>query len=466
MVDDIKSPRGRGDLGGSLEPKQKFDKKPVSEEDSIEATQAELQEKISQLGGDTTANDDEQDLSLQNSDEPKHEETIEDKIEEEFGPPPVMDDLPESSDKPSRRFRKLNSSGFWTLKPSFTRKQWLIYGGALGLTIIAAIVAFFIFSSNKTVATPPKIIEQEPVVTTVPSKLTGLPVQPEVNERQVTGVMIENSVAARPQSGLSEAGIVFEAIAEAGITRFLALYQDTEANYIGPVRSARPYFVQWCMAFDCAYAHVGGSPEALSDIKRWDVKDIDQFFGAQYYHRANHRYAPHNMYTSQNQLTKYSESRGYTASEFDGFKHLVEAPVIKEADITTKTINLNYPTGTDYDVSYSYDTERNVYLRTLGGKKHFSVNKQDKKMRNAPSVVIAMVMSYSLKSDGYHSAYDSVGTGRMYLFQNGEVISGQWSRESRDSPFVLTDKEGDPVALTPGQAWISVVGQSSNVTYR
>src|SRR5581483_6348891 len=114
--------------------------------------------------------------------------------------------------------------------------------------------------------------------TTVASTLTGLPVDPSVNKRQVTAVMIENSLDARPQSGLDQAGIVFEALAEGGVTRFMALFQDTQPDYIGPVRSARPYYIQWLLGYDAAYAHVGGSPDALNDITAWHVKDLNQFY--------------------------------------------------------------------------------------------------------------------------------------------------------------------------------------------
>ena len=88
------------------------------------------------------------------------------------------------------------------------------------------------------------------------------------------------------QSGLAQAGVIFEAVAEGGITRYMALYQDTSPGYIGPIRnSARPYFIQWALGFDAAYAHVGGSPEAISDIQTWNVKDIDQFYNGSYYQR-------------------------------------------------------------------------------------------------------------------------------------------------------------------------------------
>ena len=112
------------------------------------------------------------------------------------------------------------------------------------------------------------------------SPLTGVALAEEVlTKRHVTAVMIENSPDARPQSGLKDAGIVYEAIAEGGITRFLALYQESRPGLVGPVRSVRPYYVEWGAAYDAAVAHIGGSARALQMIRSGNYGlDIDQFF--------------------------------------------------------------------------------------------------------------------------------------------------------------------------------------------
>src|SRR6185369_4571690 len=162
---------------------------------------------------------------------------------------------------------------------------------------------------------PPPVVKAKKVVpppapTTEASKLQGIQVGFDVNKRPVNAVMIENSEFARPQSGLDQAGVVFEAVAEGGITRFLTLFQDTNTAYLGPVRSVRPYYIQWALGFDAAIAHVGGSPEALSAMKSWSVKDLDQFANGSYFQRVNNRDAPHNVYTSTDQLHALESKKG------------------------------------------------------------------------------------------------------------------------------------------------------------
>jgi hypothetical protein len=125
--------------------------------------------------------------------------------------------------------------------------------------------------STEPAAEPPKFY----------SNLTGNLVESDaVSKQAVTGIMMENSPDARPQSGLKDSGVVFEAIAEGGITRFLVLYQEQKPQLIGPVRSVRMYYVDWVAGFNASVAHVGGSAAALSEVRNGNYRDIDQFFNA------------------------------------------------------------------------------------------------------------------------------------------------------------------------------------------
>lgn len=295
------------------------------------------------------------------------------------------------------------------------------------------------------------------------SNLTGLPISDaSINQRPVTGVMIENSLEARPQSGLNQAGVVFEAIAEAGITRFLALYQDTQPDYIGPVRSARPYFLQWCLGFDCALAHVGGSPEALSDIKTWGVKDLNQFYNGGSYERISSRAAPHNVYTSMAQLSALEGSKGIGASKYTSFPRKPDSPS-KTPNATSVDIS---PSSSNYSDHYDYDQATNSYKRSEGGQPHMELNKNGTQVQIQPKVVIAMVMQYSLESDGYHSQYNVIGSGPTYVFQDGTVTTGTWQKTSNAGQVTFTDANGQPIKLDAGQTWITAVGSASDVSYK
>lgn len=311
-------------------------------------------------------------------------------------------------------------------------------------------------ANKKTVVVAKKVVPPKPK--TVPSTLSGLEVDPAVNQRTVTGVMIENSTDARPQAGLSQAGVVFEAIAEGGITRFLALFQDTAPENVGPIRSARPYYVQWAMGFDAGYAHVGGSPEALANIRTWGARDLDQFYNAGAYHRIAERAAPHNVYTSIAALNQLENAKGYTTSTYTGFPRKKPAPMKVP---TAKAIEFNI-SGPVYHVHYDYNPPTNSYNRSLARAPHIDAN------TNAvisPKVVVAMIMPYALASDRYHSIYQSLGTGQAYIFQDGNVTIGSWSKPDIKSQITFVDANGKPVSFNPGQTWLTALGTNTAVTY-
>ena len=360
------------------------------------------------------------------------------------------------------------------------RKEALV-AGAVAIVLLAGVGGFLLLHHSKKPVVAHHIIKQVPkpvVPKTVPSTLSGLPVDPSVNARPVTGVMIENSQDARPQSGLSQASVVFEAIAEGGITRFLALFQDTAPDTVGPIRSARPYYVQWALGFDAGYAHVGGSPEALTDIKTWGVKDLDQFANGGSYHRISSRAAPHNVYTAIATLNQLEAAKGYTSSTFTGFLRKKESPpkaapaptakaTSKSAKTpaaapapTAKTIDIAI-SGPLYNVHYDYVAATNSYNRSEGGAPHIDANGN---ALISPKVVVVMVMPYGLEADDHHSQYGTIGSGQAFIFQDGGSVTGQWTKTTEKSQFTFTDAAGKPIGLNPGQTWLTAVGNAGSVT--
>lgn len=345
--------------------------------------------------------------------------------------------------------------------PPGKKEYWLL--GLMLILIGGGLTAWHLKHHTKTPAavikhTIVKKVLAPPAPTTVPSTLTGLPVNPSVNKLPVTGVMIENSDFARPQSGLGEAGVVFEAIAEGGITRFLALFQDTAPDNVGPIRSARPYYEQWALGFDAAFAHVGGSPEALTDIKTWGVRDLNEFYNGSYYHRISSREAPHNVYTGIPTLNQLETKLGYTGSNFTGFPRKAEAPAKQP---TARTINFTL-SGPDFNVAYNYDPASNSYKRSEAGAPHIDANSSG---QITAKVVVAMVIAYSLESDGYHSDYAVIGSGPAYVFQDGAVTIGQWTKSGNANQIVFTDANNVPIKLDAGRTWITAVAGKNDVSY-
>lgn len=345
------------------------------------------------------------------------------------------------------------------LKPTWPpTKRQLIISAIIAVLAIGGGLAFALTRKHQENSLYSVGSSHKPNSKYVPSKLTGLPVDPSVNKKPVTGVMIENSLDARPQSGLRDAGVVFEAIAEGGITRFLALYLDKSPKNVGPIRSARPYYLQWALGFDAPLAHVGGSPEALNSIRAWHVKDLDEFANSGYYHRVTSRYAPHNMYTSLAQLHKLEKVKGYKNSTFPSFARKDESPS-KHPSVTS--IDFNY-SGYYYNVHYAYNPKTNSYRRFEGGAAHKDANSNK---QISPKVVIALVMPYHIESDGYHSYYNTLGKGPMYVFQDGRVIKGNWRKNTKAGQFRFTDSHGKPIKLDAGQTWIGALGSRANLSY-
>ena len=299
---------------------------------------------------------------------------------------------------------------------------------------------------------------EPPKPTTEASHLTGLQVGFDINKLPVTGVMIENSPDARPQSGLVDAGVVFEAVAEGGITRFLALFQDTKPGYVGPVRSARPYYIRYLLGFDANYAHAGGSPVAIADIASLSVKDMDQFYNGGSYDRVSNRYAPHNLYTSIDRLLALGASKGYTSSTYTPIarkaEKKIDTPAASAIDIAISS--------SFYNVHYTYDTANNSYLRSEGGQAH--TDEKSGKQIN-PKVVAVVVTDKGTDPDGIHSVYRTSGSGQAFIFQDGDVIKGTWSKPDDRSQIQFKNAAGEEQKLNAGQTWITLVGDSSAVTF-
>lgn len=343
-----------------------------------------------------------------------------------------------------------------------SKKEWAIIVILILLIGGGVVYALTRPAPVKPVAIIKPVIKVAPKPTLVASTLSGLMVAPSVNKQAVTGVMIENSDQARPQAGLSQAGVVFEAIAEGGITRFLALYQDTAPSNVGPIRSARPYYLQWLLGFDGSLAHVGGSPDALSDIQVWGVKDLNEFYNANSYHRISTRQAPHNVYTSIAALNQLETSKGYTSTNFTGFPRKAESP---SKSPTTKSININI-SWADYAVHYDYDSATNSYNRSEAGAPMVDSNSG---AQLSPKVVVAIVVPLTRGAlDGtgaYYSDYNVIGSGTAYIFQDGNETTGQWAKTSAGSQIAFTDSSGNVIKLNPGQTWLTAVASSGLVSY-
>lgn len=340
-----------------------------------------------------------------------------------------------------------------------TKKQKIIAGVLTALILISGVTIFAMVHKKPQpmpVAQQPKV--EEPPKTTEASKTTGLEVPVEYNKRTVTGVQIENSPDARPQSGLKDADVIYEAIAEGGITRFHAIFKDNLPEYVGPVRSVRPYYLDFISPYDGAIAHVGGSGQALAEIKADGIKDLDQQFSgnSSAYWREKTRYAPHNMYTNIIKLKEIEQKNGWT-STYEGFVRGGEDKA--SATPTAKNVNIRISSA-NYNVVYNYDPASNTYLRKVGGKPHIDAKSN---AQLAPKVLIVPVVGWS--KSGIYSVYAINNGGKVFVFQNGTVIEGTWSKAGRKAQFKFTGTDGQPIKLAPGQTWVTLASGAGDVTF-
>jgi len=383
----------------------------------------------------------------------------------DFQTPHQNTNIPPHQEPPAGHFEHQTpahqKSAWWKFRKPQTKKEWS-QTIAAALIIIASIVFSYIVWFRSEPAPNIRATHAMPVIKVAPtSTLTGLPISdPSINDRPVTAVMIENSTDARPQSGIDQAGVVFEAVAEGGITRFLTLFQDTEPSYVGPVRSVRPYYIQWLMGFDAAVAHVGGSGEALQNLKDWNAKDLDQFHNPAPYHRISSRYAPHNMYTSIPALRQLEGQKGFGKANYSGFARKKEA-----ASKTPNATSIDFSiSGAAFNSHLDYDATSNSYKRSEGGQPHMVVDEAGAQKQLSPKVVVSLIMPKG--SNGIYSTYNTLGSGDAIIFQDGVATIGTWHKSNRETNFTFTDPNGSPLKLNPGQTWLTALGSKNSVTYK
>lgn len=339
------------------------------------------------------------------------------------------------------------------------KKFWIIC--ALIAFVIGGLISFIAFTSLKPSDTKDKTNQTKKQVESVKyySTLTGLQLENKsALKMPVTAAMIENAPEARPQSGLKSAGVVFEAICEGGITRFLALYQQEKPQLVGPIRSVRMYYISWAAPFNAGIVHVGGNMDALAEIRNGNYRDLDQFANGESYWRSADRYAPHNMYTSFEKIDKLSQTKGYIESEFTGFSRTDGKP---SAAPTATNIAVDI-SGELFNSTYTYDATTNSYQRFMAGEPHMDTEGQI----NPSSVIVMNVDEHSSSVPESHEVIATIGTGEAKIFQNGEVIVGTWSKPSQFDQITFTDADHKEISLVRGQTWIvAIPNGNSSVSY-
>lgn len=273
-------------------------------------------------------------------------------------------------------------------------------------------------------------------------------------------VMIDNATNARPQSGLNKANVVYEVLAEGGITRFLAVYSTEESDNVGPVRSARPYFITKALEHSAIYVHAGESPEAAIFIREERIDDINEFLHFQPFWRTQNRIAPYNLYTSTEQLRKEAKKLGYVEmvnKEYFQFE-TDQDEVLGGKEVSSIDIRYN----TDYLVRYQYIPETQTYKRFINGEPHIdAVIGRQLEVRN---LIIQHTERKVLDDEG-RLAIDFVGQGKGLIIFNGRSEEINWVKDSLEARTLFYNQEGNRLAVQPGNVWIQVTHPDTVVIY-
>ncbi len=287
---------------------------------------------------------------------------------------------------------------------------------------------------------------------------------------QVVGVMVDNHPDARLESGVSKAKIVYEAPVEGGLTRYLAIFDSKQAvAEVGPVRSARAYFLDWMQEYGRGlYMHSGGSPEALNLIKVRNIFDANEFFWGQYYNRSQERPAPHNLYTGNGNwleiINKYgNKSSLFTADKAWKYSRLVGQTIGKKG-------GLKIPFSESYEVVWTYDAKNLNYSRARNGIKETDKDGSEVRARN---ILVQITGVREINGDDKGRVdVTTVGSGEAIILKKGAVIYGTWKKSSltartRFYTYEKSPSGGSPigreVVLIPGNTWVEVVPANVNV---
>jgi hypothetical protein len=342
------------------------------------------------------------------------------------------------------------------------------------LALVLAVVAAVLAAASGCKASAPKVVslwpkvERERAVPKPPEParwpLTGQEAPSEdVTLRRVISVKIENSPAARPQTNLSLADVVYESVAEGGITRFNALFHSTQPDVVGPVRSARLSDLYIVPQYHALFVFSGASTSVNARIRSAISENLSQDAGISYpYFRSKDKPAPHNLYVVLAKVREEAARRSMPETMaiqgllFDR-KALEATPTVTEIYIPFSPAN---------KVRWTYDPATRTYLRENNGAKH--MDKGTGTQIAARNVVVIRAKHVPASHDVVGSTtYEIIleGSGTCTVFRDGQRFDGTWTA-TKDAPPKFVDENGKPILLAPGNTWMQVIQPSIDITMR
>ena len=292
-------------------------------------------------------------------------------------------------------------------------------------------------------------------------------IEPEVIGERPIAVMIDNNIGDETHAGLQDSYLNYEIIVEGGLTRIMALYNNTTDILIGPIRSSRHYFLDYAKENDAIYAHFGNSPYAEEDIYNLNIDNINGMVDKDPYRRDASLPVPHNVFTKLSYLRKTIGEKGYNVNsdKWDIFNHSkndynlydkyysIDRKYVKRAN----HILINYSSYQSRE--YKYDSGNKYYMRFMNGKEH--LDKASKQQLHYKNIIIEFVENETIDEEGRQQLYN-VGTGEGYYITNGACISIKWTKNSRSDKTIYTDKNNKEIIVNNGNTFIQIVPVTGN----
>lgn len=314
-----------------------------------------------------------------------------------------------------------------------------------------------------TAPTPRPTPTPQPTPNLVAAPLTGRLVTEAQAAQHPIAVMIDDHRDARPQSGFNAASVVWQAPAEGGIPRYMLIFGETIPAAVGPVRSARQYYIEWAAEWRAMYVHGGGSPEALQTLRASGrgqlVWNADEFrWGGRYLWRSNERFPPHNVYTDGENLRALAGVLGAADGPLPA-AWTFGPPTDGDRRPVGGQIRVVYPYET---VMFQYDSVTNTWPRYIDKSTVAQVDAADGVVV-APANIVILRMRFGPLNDGskkHRLEADSIGTGEAWIGTNGRIIKGTWRKDSATSPTLVFGADGKPAVMVAGQTFVQVIALS------
>jgi len=290
-------------------------------------------------------------------------------------------------------------------------------------------------------------------------RLDGVYVEPNEANLYPVAVMIDNDPNARPQAGLSKAQLVYEAKAESGITRYLAVFVgEEEVDNIGPVRSVRPYFLDWGLGLGAIVAHVGGSPQALAQIINENIFDINEYYQGKYFWRSNNFLAPHNVFTSLSNMRSYLEKHNIKSAEFESWNYKNDSELKDRSENQNITIDFSVP---NFKIRWMYNRVENSYRRHQAEK---VFQDAEDNFVDAKNIVIMYVDSEVIDAE-LRRELTTIGQGRAIYCFDGQCREGSWRKENKKTREKIYNREGVEISFNAGATWVEVVQPGTPIEF-